>query len=453
MLQSAQNSSITASADAVKTTSSSSSLSTSVYWAFILAILVLLGSLNNNGSPLIFQSAKLPIVLVILLSNSALLLYFFLAKRIHPYLRFPLIMCGISCAVYVVAQVLQGSIGGIVISVGQLVVLLGLYLHCSTMRWSNTMLVVLSWAFGVYCAIMTASWVAVGLPYRFTGTMTNANIFGSYAGFCLFFLCLGLLSEQLFINKLLLSVVGIICLVMIYNTGSRAIFLGLLGAIFTYIIWNSITKSKRRFQTYFLIVITLLVGFVALYLYIQILPFGAVLDKVSQELFGKTVYSPRLMIWLAILQKLSLKPMFGYGPYYIPKNLIDTGYSAHNVYLQVALQSGFMGLAALLTLLGSIWSSLWPGRQDHRVRLAGAFLVAIIIHQTFDVSLTQHNPAQALVMWLILGIGTGISLNSLRPPSVAEITAARPENGQRGKDKRTRGLSEDPPAQATPQPA
>jgi O-antigen ligase len=452
LLRSAQSNAITPGAEVAKTHAGSSSLSTSVYWAFILAILVLLGSLNNNGSPLIFQTAKLPIVLVILLSNGALLLYFLLARQLHPYLRFPLIMSGISCGVYVVAQVLQGSIGGIVISVGQLVVLLGFYLHCSSMRWTNTMLVVLSWVFGIYCTIMLASWVAVGMPYRYAGTMTNANIFGSYAGFCLFFLCLGLLSEQLFINKLLMSAAGLICLVMIYNSGSRAILLGLLGAIITYMIWNSITKTKKRFQIFYLLLITLIAGFVGLYLYIQILPFGAVLDKISQELVGKTVYSPRLMIWLAILQKLSLKPMFGYGPYYIPKNLIDTGYSAHNVYLQVALQSGFMGLAALLTLLGSIWSSLWPGRQDNRVRLAGAFLVAIIIHQTFDVSLTQHNPAQALVMWLILGVGTGISLNSLGRTSLAGLAEGSSRNGQAGRFPPAVALSADTPTQATPHP-
>lgn len=453
MSLSAQSSSNTPGQEATPARPDYSSLSTSVFWASLLAILVLLGSFNNAGLSIIYQSAKLPIVLVLVLANGTLLLYFSLAKHMHPYLRFPLIMCGLSCGVYVVAQVLQGTIGGIVISVGQLVVLLGFYLHCSSMRWTNTMLVGLSWAFGIYCALVLASWSAFGLPFRYAGYMTNPNIFGSYVGFCLFFLCLGLLSEQLFINKLLLSAVGVICLVMIYNSGSRAILLGLLGALFTYAIWNSITRTKKRFQIYYLLVIGLLAGFVGLYLYIQILPFGAVLDKISQELVGKTVYSPRLMIWLAILQKLSEKPMFGYGPYYIPKNLIDTGYSAHNVYLQVALQSGFMGLAALLTLLGSIWSSLWPGRQDNRVRLAGAFLVAIIIHQTFDVSLTQHNPAQALVMWLILGVGTGISLHSLARPAWA---ARPPEGKHQNRAVATRpgdGSGGEAPQQAAPHPA
>jgi O-antigen ligase len=256
------------------------------------------------------------------------------------------------------------------------------------------------------------------------GYMTNPNIFGSYTGFSLFFIGLGLLSNQSHINKMFYGIIGIICIIYVYYSGCRAILIGLSCALLTYLQWNYIIHNKRRFQLYFILVIVLIFGMTIFYLYIQLLPFRDTLDSLSKEFVGKTIYSPRQMIWLAILQKLTLKPILGYGPYYIPKNLLDTGYSAHNVYLQVALQSGCLGLLSLVALLGSIWASFWPGRHDARVRLAGAFLIAIVVHQTFDVSLTQHQPAQALLMWLILGVGTGISLHYAHQTSTGALSTA-----------------------------
>lgn len=414
MLLSAQSSSVSGNTANIESQSSYSSLVVGISWVVLLALLVLLGSFNNNGSYVVSQAAKLPIGLLLLLATSALIVYLALARRVTSIFRELLVMSAIACGVYVASQLVQGTMGGIIISVGQLVMLLGFYLHCSTLRWTNIMLLSLSFIFGGYCALIAVSWFVLGVPARYTHYMTNANLSGSYTAFCLFFICMGLIINQTLFNKLTLSVVGLVSLLLVYNSGSRAALLALICAFLTYAFWNKIVLSKGRYITFFTIVITLITAIVILYIYILILPFGDILDKISQELVGKTIYSPRLMIWMVILQKLSLKPILGYGPYYIPQHLIDTGYSAHNVYLQVALQSGFLGLIALIALLGSVWASFWPGRWDPRVRLAGAFLIAIIVHQTFDVSLTQHNPAQALLMWLILGIGTGISLHSAR---------------------------------------
>jgi hypothetical protein len=286
------------------------SLSTSVSWISLLGMLVIFGSLNNSGIHFISQVALLFIVLALVQVNGAFLLFALLAKRIHEYLRLPLVMCALNCGVYLVAQLLQGSLGGLKSSVGQLIVLLGFYLHCATLRWTNIMLVVLSWMFGLYCALLIALWFLAGLPSRYSGYMTNPNLIGSYAGFSLFFIVIGLLSKQPLIYKLLLSIVCLAGFIFVYYTGCRAILLGLISALVTYALWNKLIFSRKRFQFYYLFVVVFIAVIILSYINIQLMPFANELDAMSKDLIGKSIYSERLMIWLAILQKLSMR-----GPY------------------------------------------------------------------------------------------------------------------------------------------
>jgi len=81
-------------------------------------------------------------------------------------------------------------------------------------------------------------------------------------------------------------------------------------------------------------------------------------------------------------------------------------WSSHNLYLQTTLQVGFVGLAALFVLLWVVWRQLWHRRRTPFARVAGAFLVGTLVHQMFEVSLTQVNLANGFLVWLVLAIGS-----------------------------------------------
>ena len=121
--------------------------------------------------------------------------------------------------------------------------------------------------------------------------------------------------------------------------------------------------------------------------------------------FGKSLFTGRERLWPFLATLISRHPLLGYGPGALPAAFLDTDRSSHSLYLQISLQSGVFGLVLFLLLMGRIWSFYWVGRDDPIVRLSGAFLTGILVHQTFEVSLTQNELPIGLVQWLILGMG------------------------------------------------
>ena len=58
----------------------------------------------------------------------------------------------------------------------------------------------------------------------------------------------------------------------------------------------------------------------------------------------------------------------------------------------------------LFVCLYLIWLALWNGRGSPHVRIACAFMLGLLIHQTFEISFTQSDVAVGLMQWLILAI-------------------------------------------------
>ena len=71
------------------------------------------------------------------------------------------------------------------------------------------------------------------------------------------------------------------------------------------------------------------------------------------------------------------------------------------------LQAGIVSLVVLGVTLWSIWLSLYNKRKDTIVRLAGSFLLGALVHEAFEVSLTQNNLTVGIIIWSIIAIGVG----------------------------------------------
>ncbi|MSQ47141.1 MAG: O-antigen ligase family protein [Deltaproteobacteria bacterium] len=128
----------------------------------------------------------------------------------------------------------------------------------------------------------------------------------------------------------------------------------------------------------------------------------------------------RSQIWLANWDMLKDRPLFGWGygnyrefrePYYQRYPMADHTGHAHNSFLQIAVDSGLIGLAAFLAffvvLLRTGWQAyclLPPTAEPLRSFALGAWLsiVGFLIG-----GMTQHNFGDAevvIVMWTVAGL-------------------------------------------------
>lgn len=129
---------------------------------------------------------------------------------------------------------------------------------------------------------------------------------------------------------------------------------------------------------------------------------------------------PRSQIWQANIDMIKERPLLGWGygnyrkfrdPFYQRYPQADHTGHAHNAFLQVAVDSGLIGLAALLYFFWSLLRKGWEtyqrlssDREPLRSFTLGAFLSIV----GFLVGgLTQHNFGDAevvIVMWAIAGL-------------------------------------------------
>lgn len=210
-------------------------------------------------------------------------------------------------------------------------------------------------------------------------------------------------------TRLLCIFIVLFGLAVIWMVGSRAVWIGVLGGLFTFVFWKTIiTKNRFIYNAFFLSVIAFCFIFVFLYAGRYSGAFDSrYVDELAMKYTEGRFYSGREMIWANSFELIKLKPITGYGLAGVPQLVIGENLSAHNFFIQVALQTGVFTPIAFVLLLTSIWNQLWNARHSRVIRLAACYLVMLVIFQTFEVSLTQNNLAVAVVYWLILGIALG----------------------------------------------
>ncbi|GKV64674.1 hypothetical protein NCCP2331_08270 [Sporosarcina sp. NCCP-2331] len=124
--------------------------------------------------------------------------------------------------------------------------------------------------------------------------------------------------------------------------------------------------------------------------------------------------SGREAIWVPLIEIINNHPFIGHGPGVTTEHVMSLDFSSHNLYLQVALQNGYIGLALLLLLFFIIWISFWKVRKDNTIKLVSSFFIAILIHQLFEVSFTQNQLTVGMLQWLIISVGFSVLLAKKR---------------------------------------
>jgi O-antigen ligase len=275
----------------------------------------------------------------------------------------------------------------------------------SILRYYTFHLNFFSLVFGCFFLIMFLWWISEGKPYLFQGPFSHFNGLGFFVFLAVFFPWASWLAADNRAKRLLHFTFLAIGIVIIAASGSRASWLALLCASSTFVLLKWMNRNRWGYHIYYLLIV--IAVFVVTLLYAN-LPFHGYIYEAEEfviQLTGKRLLSGRELIWPTLLDAIAAAPWTGYGPQAGAQALTGTNFSAHNLYLQVALQVGVPGLLSLVCLMWSIWRYLGQGCADPVVRLAASYLVGVIVHQTFELSITQNNLHVGILAWLIWAIG------------------------------------------------
>jgi O-antigen ligase/tetratricopeptide (TPR) repeat protein len=291
-------------------------------------------------------------------------------------------------------------------------------------KWFLNTMLALSVVMGIYAFSQMKT-----ADERIIGTLGNSSYLGGYA-LVHFFLAMYVAIDV--INRLMFSfrkipakmrentifadailfvlyvAVGVFNLAVVYQTGTRGSFVGLLVGLFiTAIIWAIAEKKLPLFRWIGIISIIIVLGVIAFLGSNKEADFvkkNYLVDRFAQlitwdisKVLSTQGYS-RTMIWGMSYEGVKEKPILGWGQdnfsyvfskYYDPSMYAQEQWfdRTHNVFFDWLIAAGFLGLLAYLILFVSAIYTLWKKTDDNwsvteRAILTG-MLIAYFVHNFF----------------------------------------------------------------------
>ena len=251
-------------------------------------------------------------------------------------------------------------------------------------------------------------WGMEGFPLAaYSFIYPNPNIFGSQMLVWLFFILMG---ETNLTKAIFFIVFGF---VMLYVSSARSAILAFCLYLMVYSFLNHDLKKNGPFQlntiskwnSIFILFLFSMIAFIFIYVKLLNTDFGNILQDVSREYSGKNFYSGRHIIWENLILLISEKPFTGFGLAAQPSDYMNLTLSSHNVFLQTALQSGIVGLLLLLLIVKRIYTNCLYHSDSKFALYSIAIIYGMIVHESFEITLTQNLSAQGLQFWFLFGLG------------------------------------------------
>ncbi|HGA0509159.1 TPA: O-antigen ligase family protein [Bacillus pacificus] len=203
------------------------------------------------------------------------------------------------------------------------------------------------------------------------------------------------------IGNLYFLCVSFFSIILIFYSQARSIWISLAVFFVTYYIWDFLCKRKILTHIYICVILAFCMLFSFWYPRLPEYDFALEWNSKLLELTGKSLFSGRQLVWKDLLNSAMENPLLGYSF----DMRFNGGMSAHNMYLEIILQSGILGVGLLLILFYCFWLYLCRYGHYANSRISGAALIAIIIHQLFEVTLIQNNLAIGIMQWIIISLG------------------------------------------------
>ena len=159
---------------------------------------------------------------------------------------------------------------------------------------------------------------------------------------------------------------------------------------------------------------------------------GDLFERLFASQVKGLVPDTRSVVWPAAWERIFEHPLIGHGPSWASLTGSRIYYWPHSLYLYVANNVGFIGLAVLLWLLLTLFRMVRPVTDDLRdgdyvgsyLLIARAQMVVFLVDQIKIEYL--RNPVYQFQVWLMFGL-------------MAAASQVRPEIGATGSASRVRG--------------
>ncbi len=208
--------------------------------------------------------------------------------------------------------------------------------------------------------------------------------------------------------------------------GARSVTLELLCICLMYWAWPFISSTKVTYTMTFALLVTFIAAICVLYP-----QWGAHMNHYRDvsdlaQTGGKNFFDGREKIWLFIEDHVSRKIWFGLGAGARIQDISSIPFSASSLYMAILLQAGIMGVCGIVAVLWTLWQTFYMGKHLIWGRIGASILFGIVIHQTFEVCLTQNQIPVGLFMWLSICIPLSFVIAENRRVTGAGMVRAMP---------------------------
>ena len=307
----------------------------------LLAVLLIFTVLNNFSIDIVaigFLSISTVFIIALFF------LFFELSiKRALPGPILPILLSGtLLIGIYVVSLMTSGFDQRAWVVVAELIMVLAFVISTSIIKWTISDLRLFGVNFSVFIMIVALVYLTILRAGR--GDIINKNTIGGFLAFLSYWPILSYVVAEKPRDKRMWFLIDFIILVIIFMIGARSTWLALAGSAITYLVWPIIKRSKSLFRAWVFLVLGLNALFISFYLQLSTMPIFRELDRIVLEYSGGRLYSGRQYLWPPIIEAIKEKQLFGYGVSATPGLFLPTDLSCHNLYLQISLQFGILGL-------------------------------------------------------------------------------------------------------------
>lgn len=204
-----------------------------------------------------------------------------------------------------------------------------------------------------------------------------------------------------------LAAIGLI--VVEYLAESRTALFASLLLIILYCSFNIMKREFKHANCLFWLWIVLCLAIPAIYVYIYTSKYNSMIEMLFLKYTGHRFFSGRQFMWTRAFDVFVSNSILGKGVGFRldTSNLYkgaSEGMSVHNFFLYVLLQMGIIGFALFCYMFYTFWKR-YSKIGTNQANCMRAFLLAVLLQQTFSLGLVSGKMGFAFVCWFLMAIG------------------------------------------------
>lgn len=201
----------------------------------------------------------------------------------------------------------------------------------------------------------------------------------------------------------------ILLIILIYLSRVRTAYICVLIILLMFIFRRLTLTRKDYFYTNLKYIFWgMIILFIFIYPQLDKYEWFSIVDSFVYLYTGKILLSGRNVIWSEGLEYINKSPYIGYG---LDTSFIDI--SMHNSYLQILLESGFIGIIGFFILINCIFNKIKKNTGEIYNMIFIISLVNLLLATT-EVMLFHGQIILEMIVWAIMGIGLNKSLLKIK---------------------------------------